>query len=111
MRAERLHEKVMAEADRAYEVKYEKQTEEIIRRNMTKPESKIQQHRKTLAATVHKRSLVETELKLQQEIAVQSERLTKAALALKEANLTAEEKRKRDAETPTGCHSLLALVW
>jgi hypothetical protein len=80
-------------------VKYEKQTEEIIRRNMTKPESKIQQHRKTLAATVHKRSLVETELKLQQEIAVQSERLTKAALALKEANLTAEEKRKRDAET------------
>lgn len=97
--AERLYEKMMLEADRADEAKYAKQTEEIVRRNVKKPETKAVQYRKQIGQLRSRTLQLENELKLQREVEVEAERQTRATMALSEANLTAAERKARDAET------------
>jgi hypothetical protein len=63
------------------------------------PEVRAARNRKKLSDLRHCTAALQDELKLKRELEAQRKRHAKAAVALKEANLTTEERRERDADT------------
>jgi hypothetical protein len=102
MKAERLYEKVMLEAERIDDRKWKEQRLEIVRRNTRQPETKSQQCRKQLSQLRVNTAEIERELDLRKEVEVESQRNLEARMKLLEASRTPAEKKAYDAEIRRG---------
>jgi hypothetical protein len=102
MRAERLYEKVMLEAERDFEKHWRQERLEIVQRNTRQPETKSQQCRKQLSQLRLQTAEVERELDLRKEVEAESQRNLEARMKLREANLTPTERKEREEETLRG---------
>jgi hypothetical protein len=102
MTAERLYEKVMAEADRHFAKQWKKERQELVLLRTVRPPTKSEQDRKKLSQLRIETATIERELDLRKEVEVESQRNREARLKLLEANRTPEEKRAYDAEIRRG---------
>lgn len=102
MRAERLYQKVMLEAEREEERRYETKRLEVIRLNAKQPESKSDQVIKRICQLQQKTGDIYYQLELDRRLKAAQERFLQASMQLRDANLSAEERRLRAAETSRG---------
>ena len=91
--AQELHNRIMLEADHAEELRCQKESEDIVQRNVIKPLTKTAQYRKQLQRLRSNSVEVESELKLKEQVEVETAWHLKASMELREANITATENR------------------
>jgi hypothetical protein len=102
MKAERLYNKVMLEAEREEERRYETERLEVIRLNTKQPESKADQDIRRICQLRKKTGDIYYQLELDRRLRAEQDGYLKAAAELREANLTAAERRARAVETRKG---------
>lgn len=102
MKAERLWEKVQAQAERKSETDWERQRLEASQPTKVTAEAKLEQGRRQLRQMRASRNAIEDELELKRELKVESDLLLASRMKLRAANLTAEERRLRDEEIRRG---------
>jgi hypothetical protein len=100
MNAEHLHAKLMLEAAQDGERQWYQKGLELVK--AVKPESKSDQCMRQLRDLREKTNAIERELDLRHRVELESQRHLKATMALREANMTAAEKRARAEETRRG---------
>lgn len=99
MNAQRLLNKLELEADSEWVKNYKRQKLETIQRNVTQPETKVQQDRKKLHQLRSRTAQAEYELKLRAELEQEQQRCFTAERELRAANLTLAERKAQEAET------------
>jgi hypothetical protein len=102
MRAERLYEKVMLEAERDWEQQEERERLEIIRLNTQQPDTNYEQNIKKLCRLVKATFDMECELEAIKQVAKASEQHLFATMRLRAAKRTPAEKKARDADLRAG---------
>jgi hypothetical protein len=102
MKAEHLHAKLMLEAERHADQQWEQDRLTIIALNMEQPVTKVESCRRQLQDLRVKACNIEYELQLRKKVALESERLVKATLALRGANMTLAERETREREIRRG---------
>jgi hypothetical protein len=93
MKAERLYAKVILEAERGEERRYEAKRLEVIRRNAQQPESKADQDIKRICQLRKKTGDIYYQLELDRRLKAELEHFLRASMQLREAKLSAAERR------------------
>ena len=102
MRAERLYEKVMLEAEREADKKWKRDRLDVVQRKTTKPPTVTQSCRKQVFELRAKSEAVYEEIYQRKLLQIAQEQLTRANLALMQASRTPQERKEQEEETLRG---------